>query len=80
MTDVATVVETAETVAEVAAPVVMATPTLDWKKVAIVGGSVAAVGVGGYICYRLIKKRKAEKEAIIVEEVDPEEEAEEIEE
>lgn len=78
MTDVATVVETAETVAEVAAPVVMATPTLDWKKVAIVGGSVAAVGVGGYICYKLIQKRKAAKAELTVEE--EEIEVEEVEE
>lgn len=78
MTDVATVVETAETVAEVAAPVVMATPTLDWKKVAIIGGSVAAAGVGGYICYKLIQKRKAAKSDLVIEE--DEIEVEEVEE
>ena len=68
MADVTTVVETAEAVAEVAAPVVMTTGCLDWKKVAIWAGATTAVGIAGYCCYKMVKKRKAAKEELLTAE------------
>lgn len=69
MADVTTVVETAEAVAEVAAPVAMSNPAMDWKTVAIVGVSVLAVGLCGYACYKAIQKRNVEKEQLVAEKV-----------
>ena len=65
---VATVVETAEAVGEVVAPVVNP-GTLDPKKVVIAAAATGAVVVGAYICYRAIKKRQEKK---VVVEVNPE--------
>ena len=55
-----------ETTVEAVAPVVNA-GTLDYKKVALIAGGVAIVGGCGFIAYRMIKKRKAEKEKIVIE-------------
>jgi hypothetical protein len=62
---VAPVVETAEVVAETVAPVVN-TGTLDPKKVAVVALGTGAVIIGGYICYRAIKKRQEAKTVVLI--------------
>ena len=84
MAALATVVETTEAVAEmaapiaeVAAPVVMTTGCIDYKKTVVIGLSVLAVGLAGYGCYKMVQKRKAAKEEYTtlngVEIVEPEE-------
>lgn len=60
MSEAVAVVETAAEAAVQAGPVVNA-GLLDPKKVAIAAAATVAVAGCGYICYRMIKKRKAEK-------------------
>ena len=81
MSEAVAVVETAAEAAVQAGPVVN-TGLLDPKKVAIAAAATVAVAGCGYICYRMIKKRKAAKavevnpaEEEIVEIVEIEEEA-----
>ena len=68
---VAPVVETAEVVAEAVTPVVNA-GTLDPKKVTFVALGTVTVVIGGYICYRAIKKRQEAKTVKVNPEPAPE--------